>query len=81
MITSKTNPMKTIINYMKNWRILTLGIFMNLSLILLICESDVFFVFFMTKLVGILAGYGTIAIAEKWHKAGKIDILNDDDYE
>ena len=73
--------MKTIINYMKNWRILTLGIFMNLSLILLICESDVIIVFFLTKLVGILAGCGTIAIAEKWHKAGKIDILNDDDYE
>ena len=73
--------MKTIINYMKNWRILTLGIFMNLSLILLICESDVFLVFFMTKLVGILAGCGTIALGEKWHKAGKIDILNDDDYE
>lgn len=73
--------MKTIINYLKNWRIWTLGILMNLSFILLICESDVFFVFFMTKLVGILAGYGTIAIAEKWHKAGKIDILNDDDYE
>ena len=54
---------------------------MNLSLILLICESDVFIVFFMTKLVGILAAYGTIAIAEKWLKAGKIDILNDDDYE
>ena len=73
--------MKTIINYLKNWRILTLGIFMNLSLILLICESDVFLVFFMTKLVGILAGCGTIALGEKWHKAGKIDILNDDDYE
>ena len=73
--------MKTIINYLKNWRILTLGIFMNLSLILLICESDVFIVFFMTKLVGILVGCLTIAIAEKWHKAGKIDILNDDDYE
>lgn len=73
--------MKTIINYLKNWRILTLGIFMNLSLILLICESDVFIVFFMTKLVGILAGCGTIALGEKWHKAGKIDILNDDDFE
>ena len=58
--------MKTIINYMKNWRILTLGIFMNLSLILLICESDVIIVFFLTKLVGILAGCGTISIAEKW---------------
>ena len=73
--------MKTIINYLKNWRILTLGIFMNLSLILLICESDVFLVFFMTKLVGILVGCGTIALGEKWHKSGKIDILNDDDYE
>ena len=73
--------MKTIINYLKNWRILTLGIFMNLSLILLICESDVFLVFFMTKLVGILAGCGTIALGEKWQKAGKIDILNDDDFE
>ena len=73
--------MKTIINYLKNWRICTLGILMNLSFILLICESDVFLVFFMTKLVGILAGCGTIAIAEKWHKAGKIDILNDDDFE
>ena len=73
--------MKTIINYLKNWRILTLGIFMNLSLILLICESDVFIVFFMTKLVGILAGCGTIALGEKWQKAGKIDILNDDDFE
>ena len=73
--------MKTIINYLKNWRIWTLGIFMNLSLILLICESDVFIVFFMTKLVGILAGCGTIALGEKWQKAGKIDILNDDDFE
>lgn len=73
--------MKTIINYLKNWRIWTLGILLNLAFILLICESDVIIVFFMTKLVGILAGYGTIAIAEKWNKAGKIDILNDDDYE
>ena len=73
--------MKIIINYLKNWRICTLGILMNLSFILLICESDVFLVFFMTKLVGILAGCGTIALGEKWHKAGKIDILNDDDYE
>lgn len=73
--------MKTIINYMKNWRILTLGILLNLAFILLICESDVIIVFFLTKLVGILAGCGTISIAEKWHKAGKIDILNDDDFE
>ena len=73
--------MKTIINYLKNWRIWTLGIFMNLSFILLICESDVFLVFFTTKLVGILAGCGTIALGEKWHKAGKIDILNEDDFE
>lgn len=73
--------MKTIINYLKNWRIWTLGIFMNLSFILLICESDVIIVFFLTKLVGILAGCETIALGEKWHKAGKIDILNDDDFE
>ena len=73
--------MKTIINYLKNWRILTLGILLNLAFILLICESDVFIVFFMTKLVGILAGCGTIALGEKWQKAGKIDILNDDDFE
>ena len=73
--------MKTIINYMKNWRILTLGILLNLAFILLICESDVIIVFFLTKLVGILAGCGTIALGEKWHKSGKIDILNDDDFE
>ena len=73
--------MKTIINYLKNWRILTLGILLNIAFILLICESDVFIVFFMTKLVGILAGCGTIALGEKWQKAGKIDILNDDDFE
>ena len=59
----------------------TLGILLNLAFILLICESDVFIVFFMTKLVGILAGCGTIALGEKWQKAGKIDILNDDDFE
>ena len=73
--------MKTIINYLKNWRIWTLCILLNLAFILLICESDVFIVFFMTKLVGILAGCGTIALGEKWQKAGKIDILNDDDFE
>ena len=73
--------MKTIINYLKNWRIWTLGILLNLAFILLICESDVFIVFFMTKLVGILAGCGTIALGEKWQKAGKIDIRNDDEFE
>ena len=73
--------MKTIINYMKNWRIWTLGILLNLAFILLICESDVIIVFFLAKLVGILAGCVTIALGEKWHKAGKIDILNDDDFE
>lgn len=73
--------MKTIINYLNNWRIWTLGILLNLAFILLICESDVIIVFFLTKLVGILVGCGTIALGEKWHKAGKIDILNDDDFE
>lgn len=73
--------MKTIINYLNNWRIWTLGILLNLAFILLICESDVIIVLFLTKLVGILAGCGTIALGEKWHKAGKIDILNDDDFE
>ena len=73
--------MKTIINYLNNWRIWTLGILLNLAFILLICESDVIIVLFLTNLVGILAGCGTIALGEKWHKAGKIDILNDDDFE
>ena len=73
--------MKTIINYLNNWRIWTLGILLNLAFILLICESDVIIVFFLTKLVGILAGCGMIALGEKWHKAGKIDIINDDDFE
>ena len=73
--------MKTIINYLNNWRIWTLGILLNLAFILLICESDVIIVLFRTRLVGILAGCGTIALGEKWQKAGKIDILNDDDFE
>ena len=36
--------MKTIINYLNNWRIWTLGILLNLAFILLICESDVIIV-------------------------------------